>query len=105
VQDLRAWETGSYSHRVTKMTSKIAGFAGVCETELVHTQCVATLHDIGKMVVPVSVHLKPDKLSGEEWIVMREDPVFTSEPLSPSAYLHPVLKIPYCHHEKWEESG
>jgi putative two-component system response regulator len=63
------------------------------------------LHDIGKMGVPDQILHKPDKLTEQEWVVMRMHPVFAYELLSPISYLRPALDIPYCHHEKWDGSG
>jgi HD-GYP domain-containing protein (c-di-GMP phosphodiesterase class II) len=103
--DLRDKETEGHSQRVTEMTMKLAVMAGVDDEELAHVRRGALLHDIGKMGVPDSILLKPDKLTDEEWIVMKKHPVFALEFLSPIAYLHPALDIPYCHHEKWDGSG
>jgi HD-GYP domain-containing protein (c-di-GMP phosphodiesterase class II) len=103
--DLRDKETEGHSQRVTTMTMKLADMAGVSETELGHIRRGALLHDIGKMGVPDCILLKPDKLTDEEWVVMRKHPVFSFEILSPIAYLRPALDIPYCHHEKWDGSG
>jgi HD-GYP domain-containing protein (c-di-GMP phosphodiesterase class II) len=63
------------------------------------------LHDIGKMGVPDSILLKPDKLTDEEWEIMKQHPAFAFEMLSPIAYLKSSLDIPYCHHEKWDGTG
>ena len=65
----------------------------------------ALLHDIGKMGVPDRILLKPDKLTEDEWAVMRLHPVYAYEFLKPITYLGPALDIPYCHHEKWDGSG
>jgi HD-GYP domain-containing protein (c-di-GMP phosphodiesterase class II) len=103
--DLRDKETEGHSQRVTEMTMKLAELSGVSEAELVHIRRGALLHDIGKMGIPDSILLKPDKLTDEEWNVMRKHPFFAFELLSPIAYLRPALDIPYCHHEKWDGSG
>ena len=49
--------------------------------------------------------LKPDPLSDDEWVIMRQHPRFADEMLAPIAYLRHALDIPYCHHEKWDGSG
>ncbi len=103
--DLRDKETEGHSRRVTEMTVKLAGMAGIPKPELVHIRRGALLHDIGKMGVPDAILLKPGKLSDEEWVVMRQHPVYAYELLSPIAHLRPALDIPYCHHEKWDGSG
>ena len=103
--DLRDKETEGHTQRVTEMTLKLARAAGITEEELVHVRRGALLHDIGKMGVPDHILLKPDKLTDEEWVVMRKHPTFAFELLSPIAYLRPALDIPYCHHEKWDGTG
>jgi PAS domain S-box-containing protein/putative nucleotidyltransferase with HDIG domain len=103
--DLRDKETENHTQRVTDMTLKVARAAGITEAELVHVRRGALLHDIGKMGVPDNILLKPDKLTDEEWVAMRKHPTFAFELLSPIAFLHSALDIPYCHHEKWDGSG
>jgi len=87
------------------MTMKLARAAGITEEELVHVRRGALLHDIGKMGVPDHILLKPGKLTDEEWVAMRKHTTFAFELLSPIAYLHSAIDIPYCHHEKWDGSG
>ncbi len=103
--DLRDKETEGHSQNVAEMTVKLARFASISEEELIHIRRGALLHDIGKMAVPDSILLKQDKLTDEEWAVMRKHTTFAFELLSPIAYLHSALDIPYCHHEKWDGSG
>jgi HD-GYP domain-containing protein (c-di-GMP phosphodiesterase class II) len=87
------------------MTMQLARSLGIGEAELVHVRRGALLHDIGKMGVPDSILLKPDKLSDEEWVIMRRHPQFAFDMLSPIAYLRPALDIPFGHHEKWDGTG
>ncbi|MEM3489347.1 MAG: HD domain-containing phosphohydrolase, partial [Nitrososphaerota archaeon] len=103
--DLRDKETEGHTRRVTEMTVKLAIAAGMREEEIQHVRRGALLHDIGKMGIPDQILLKPDKLTEEEWVIMRQHPVYAFELLSPIAYLRPALDIPYCHHEKWDGSG
>jgi response regulator RpfG family c-di-GMP phosphodiesterase/uncharacterized protein YigA (DUF484 family) len=103
--DLRDKETEGHTQRVTQMTLKLAQAMGMSDDELVHIRRGALLHDIGKMGVPDHILLKPGKLTGEEWTIMRQHPAYAYELLAPIAYLRPALDIPYCHHEKWDGSG
>ncbi|PWH12683.1 MAG: histidine kinase [Anaerolineae bacterium] len=103
--DLRDKETEGHTLRVMEMTVRLARAAGMTDQELVHVRHGALLHDIGKMGVPDAILLKPDKLTDEEWVVMRQHPMLAYEMLSPIAYLRPALDIPYCHHEKWDGTG
>lgn len=103
--DLRDKETEGHTRRVTEMTVKFARVMGVPETEITHVRRGALLHDIGKMGVPDSILLKPDKLTDEEWQVMRRHPQYAYDMLASITYLRPALDIPYCHHEKWDGTG
>ncbi len=103
--DLRDKETEGHTLRVAELAERLARSAGVAEAELIHIRRGALLHDIGKMGVPDGVLLKPDKLTDEEWVLMRHHPQFAFDMLSPIAYLKPALDIPYCHHEKWDGTG
>ncbi len=103
--DLRDKETEGHSLRVTQMTLDLARKFKFTEEQLQNIRWGALLHDIGKMGIPDNILLKPDKLTEEEWGVMRKHPVFAFEMLSPIAHLKPSLDIPYCHHEKWDGTG
>jgi response regulator RpfG family c-di-GMP phosphodiesterase/putative methionine-R-sulfoxide reductase with GAF domain len=103
--DLRDRETGDHSRRSKDMTELLARELGLGEAELIHMRRGALLHDIGKIGVPDSILLKPDKLTDEEWKIMREHPVYAYNFLSDINYLTPALDIPYCHHEKWDGTG
>lgn len=78
---------------------------GVDEMVVVHLRRGALLHDIGKMGIPDSVLLKSGPLTEDEWAIMKMHPVYAYELLSPIAFLHPALDIPYSHHEKWDGTG
>ena len=103
--DLKDEETENHSQRVTEFTLNIARKMNIKDEELPHIRRGALLHDIGKMGVPDSILLKPGKLNDEEWVVMRNHPVYAHDMLAPIDYLRPALDIPYCHHEKWDGSG
>ena len=103
--DLRDKETEGHTQRVTALTLDLARALDIPQAEMVHIRRGALLHDIGKLGVPDSILLKPDKLTDEEWGIMRQHPTFAYEMLTPIDYLEPALDIPYCHHEKWDGTG
>ena len=103
--DLRDRETEGHTQRVTELTLELAKLVGMPQNEIVHVRRGALLHDMGKLGIPDSILLKPDKLSTDEWELMRQHPQLAYDMLYPIEYLHPALDIPYCHHEKWDGSG
>jgi PAS domain S-box-containing protein len=103
--DLRDQETEGHTQRVTEMALNLATAMGVGETQLIHLQRGALLHDIGKMGIPDSILLKPGTLTDSEMEIMRRHPQYAYDMLSPIPFLRPALDIPYCHHEKWDGTG
>jgi putative nucleotidyltransferase with HDIG domain len=103
--DLRDKETEWHTQRVTEMTVNLARAFGLSEAELAQVRWGALLHDIGKMGVPDGILHKPNSLTDEEWMAMKEHPTYAYKLLSPIRYLRLALDIPYCHHEKWDGSG
>lgn len=98
-------ETEGHSQRVTTMTVRLARLMGIGDAELIHIRRGALLHDIGKIGIPDAILHKPGPLSEDEWLVMRQHPVYAYEMLSPIIYFRDSLDIPYYHHEKWDGSG
>lgn len=103
--DLRDKETEGHSQRVTDLTIRLAQSMGVSESDLIQIRRGALLHDIGKLGIPDHILLKTDKLTNEEWEIMRKHPVYAYDMLSSISYLKSALDIPYCHHEKWDGTG
>ncbi len=103
--ELKDRETEGHSERVVALTLKIAKKLGLEGDDLLNIRRGALLHDLGKLAIPDSVLLKPDKLTDEEWEIMKKHPVYAFELLSKIEYLRPALDIPYYHHERWDGSG
>jgi PAS domain S-box-containing protein len=103
--DLRDKETEGHTLRVTDLTVRLAQKLGISDEEIIHIRRGALLHDIGKLGVPDAILFKADKLSPEEWELMRRHPQLAHDMLARIEYLRPALDIPYAHHEKWDGSG
>jgi len=103
--DLRDRETEGHSRRVTQLTIRLAQALGISDDEIMHIRRGALLHDMGKIGIPDSILHKPDKLTDEEWTIMRKHPQLAYEMLYPIEYLRPALEIPLTHHEKWDGTG
>jgi putative two-component system response regulator len=103
--DLRDRETEGHSRRVTQLTVKLAQALGISDNDIMHIRRGALLHDMGKIGIPDSILHKPDKLTDEEWKIMRQHPQLAYDMLYPIEYLRPALEIPLTHHEKWDGTG
>jgi len=103
--ELRDMKTEGHSRRVVDMTMRLARALDINPKDLQHIRRGALLHDIGKMGIPDNILQKPDKLTDEEWVIMKEHPVYAHNWLSQIPFLERALDIPYFHHEKWDGSG
>lgn len=103
--DLRDKETEGHCQRVTEITVRLAKALGLSDEECQYARWGALLHDIGKMGIPDSILLKPGRLTDVERKIIEEHPGYAHDLLSPIAFLHPALDIPYYHHEKWDGTG
>lgn len=103
--ELRDRETEGHTRRVTELTMQLARYMGISDSEMVNIHRGVLLHDIGKMGVPDHILKKTGKLSDEEWVEMRQHPVYAYNLLAPISYLRSALDIPYSHHEHWDGSG
>jgi putative two-component system response regulator len=73
----------------------------------------APLHDIGKIGIPDAILLKPGKLTGDEFEIMKRhttygrDAILAAEALLdvPESFLRLAREIAYSHQEKWDGSG
>jgi HD-GYP domain-containing protein (c-di-GMP phosphodiesterase class II) len=103
--DAREKEPVGYTSFVAETTVRLAGVYGIDPAEFPNIRRGALLHDIGKLYIPESILLKPAKLTGEEWALVRKHPQYASQLLSRIPYLLPALDIPAYHHELWDGSG
>jgi PAS domain S-box-containing protein len=103
--DLRYDKVPGHTTRVVDLTLQLAQALAVSDDEMVHIRRGAFLHDVGTIMVPEEVLLKPGKLSAEEEKILHAYPTYSYEMLRTIDFLRPALDIPYCHHEKWDGSG
>jgi PAS domain S-box-containing protein len=103
--ELREKETAGHSQRVVSLTLALAEMLGIKPEEMINVRRGALLHDIGKMGIPDSILLKPGPLSDDEWVIMRQHPIYAYQLLGGIPYLQHALDIPYAHHEKWDGTG
>lgn len=100
-------ETGMHVIRMSKTSHLLALAAGVPEAEAGVLLNAAPMHDIGKIGIPDVVLLKPGKLVGEEWEVMKTHARIGAEIIGEhdSELLRMARVVALTHHEKWDGTG
>jgi len=103
--EMRDKETKGHSERVTRLSLQLGRRVGLNAEQLVDLRRGVLLHDIGKMVTPDAILLKPGPLSEEEWKVMRQHPTYAYQMLHDIPFLEKALDIPWAHHENYDGTG
>ncbi len=100
-------ETGNHVSRVAHYSRMLAMLHGENEEQQEIILNAAPLHDVGKIGIPDSILLKPDKLSKEEWNKMKTHPYIGFDILknTESPFLKAGAIIAKTHHEKYNGSG
>ncbi len=88
----------------TTFANKIAELMKLSEEEKYEIYYGALLHDIGKMLIPISILESPNRLTSEEMAIMQTHAMNTEKILR--GILHEdVVQIASRHHEKMDGSG
>jgi HD-GYP domain-containing protein (c-di-GMP phosphodiesterase class II) len=64
-----------------------------------------SLHDLGKVAIPDNVLLKPDRLTNEEYDIIKQHPEIGERILKPVAIFERERTIIRHHHERWDGRG
>lgn len=70
--DIKDRYTNGHSFRVAEYSKLIAGKMGYSEEEMENVYRIGLLHDIGKFNVPDSILNKPDRLTDEEFNIIKQ---------------------------------
>jgi PAS domain S-box-containing protein/putative nucleotidyltransferase with HDIG domain len=97
--------TAGHQHRVADIAVAIATELGLGSDEVEGIRIAATIHDVGKVSVPVEILVRPGKLRPCEWEMIRSHSRAGYEILADIAFPQPVAKMVLQHHERCDGSG
>ena len=97
--------TSGHQTRVTRLAVAIAGEMGLTQYRIDGLRLAASVHDIGKIVVPFEILNRPTKLSEAEFTLIKMHPQVAFDMLSPITFRWPVAEIVRQHHERADGSG
>ncbi len=97
--------TGDHCERLTHRGRAFGEFLGLGRAEIKDLMWGGYLHDIGKVGIPDSVLLKPERLTPEEWVIMQQHVIIGERICRPLRTMQGVLPIIRHHHERWDGSG
>ncbi len=100
-------ESELHVRRVGLYASALANSIGWTAQTAYDIQVAAMMHDIGKITVPPGILLKPDKLTPEEFDIVKRHPQAGADILQGTQIemLDMAEEIALCHHERWDGKG
>ncbi|MGZ6274904.1 MAG: HD domain-containing phosphohydrolase [Syntrophales bacterium] len=105
VIDFRSPFTATHSSGVAAVAEMIARIFGFSEAEVELLKVAGNLHDIGMFAVPNTILEKPDKLTEDEFAIVRCHPYYTYHAIYTIAGLRQIAEWAAYHHEKLDGSG
>jgi putative two-component system response regulator len=101
-------ETGKHIKRVAEYSRLLAHYhPSISEEDANIIYHASPMHDIGKIAIPHTILHKPEKLTAEEFEIMKTHTTKAHEFLGISSrkIMQSADIIAYEHHEKWDGSG
>ena len=105
VMESRDSYVAGHSRKVTEIAVRLARKLNCSPAEVQTIRWAGLLHDIGKVGIPDGILNKRDKLSAEEWKVIRDHPRAGAEIVRMASNLDYVAALIQSHHEAYDGSG
>lgn len=103
----RSKETGEHVTRVALFSEVLAKAYGCSSEDIELLKLASPMHDIGKVIIPDAILLKPSALTSQEFTIIQKHTVYGWEIFNKSKHqlLQTAALISYTHHEKWDGNG
>jgi HD-GYP domain-containing protein (c-di-GMP phosphodiesterase class II) len=102
---LKRVETLQHALRVSGISLVIGERVGLGDQQLDTLRIGAALHDIGKILIPYNIVMKPGPLDEREWIIMKQHVQLGWALLKPFPELAAASEIVRAHHERFDGCG
>ena len=97
--------TRGHSDRVSEYSVLIGEKLGLPEEQIKTLRIGGLFHDIGKIGIPDSILLKPDKLTDDEYSEIKNHPSIGAHILGSATVFKDIIPIVKHHHEKFDGRG
>jgi len=102
---LRDQYTEEHCFRATGLAVRIAENMHCSMKDIESIKIAGMLHDVGKIAIPDAVLLKPDRLTLEEFMIIKTHPDVGERILKPILLFDYERDIMLHHHERWDGKG
>ncbi len=97
--------TQGHSERVGVFAERIALKMGLSAEEADMLKKAGELHDIGKLAIHEDILNKTERLTEEEWKIIRQHPVIGGNALKPVHFSDVIMSSVCSHHERYDGTG
>ena len=94
-----------HSRTVSLLCEKIAKASGMSRQNIAETKTAGLLHDIGKIIISLSIINKEGKLTKSEYTTMKTHSEIGFRILNSTSDMRGISNIVLCHHERWDGKG
>ncbi|MBF0502232.1 MAG: HD domain-containing protein [Candidatus Riflebacteria bacterium] len=97
--------THGHSKRVTELSMGLGQEINLGKSDLENLRIASILHDIGKIGIPESILNKPNRLTDEEFQIIKSHPELGVRILKNVEFLGNIVPIILHHHERFDGRG
>ena len=97
--------TKGHSENVANLSLALSQELKLSPSDCKQAYWAGLVHDLGKILIPDAVLNKTNKLTKDEFEVIKQHPVWGYETLKNSVRLKSIAKLVLHHHERWDGNG
>ncbi len=97
--------TAGHHRRVSDLARSLSKELGLSDEQIDGLRFAASIHDIGKVILPAEILSRPGPLSENEWNLIKSHPQIGYDLLKNICFPWPIAEIIYQHHERLDGSG
>ena len=103
--EIRDFYTSKHQSGVSSLSRRIAQALNLTNDRIEAVRIAGTLHDIGKLAIPVALLSKVGKLRKEEFELIKIHSIVSEEIIKDIKFPYPIATIVRQHHERLDGSG
>jgi diguanylate cyclase (GGDEF)-like protein/PAS domain S-box-containing protein len=101
----KSYETQEHCNRMADLARKLGHAVSVPYQDLDILELAASLHDVGKISIDLSILQKTEKLTAQDWEALKKHPEVGWRITQAIPELNPISDIILYHHERWDGTG
>lgn len=107
ITEAKSGQTGQHVKRVSEYSRILAEGMGLPKSKVEEIRVASMMHDVGKIMIPLSILEKQGKLTDEEFEIIKKHTEFGKQILqnTEGSLLQCAKNIAGQHHEKWNGTG